>query len=258
MKIPDKWNMRTAGYALLFLLALLAVLKLILTPPIEQDPAYHNFSDKTTLLTIPNFWNVVSNLPFLIVGLLGFFKIRMLLEDKRQYLIFFAGTALVSFGSAYYHLSPNNSTLVWDRLPMTIGFMALFSILISEFIHLKRGHQLLVPLLILGILSVVYWWLYDDLRFYLLIQFYPVLSIPIILTFFKSSYNLTIGYWLLLFAYVIAKVMEIYDYEIHNYLGVISGHTLKHLFAELGIFILLYTYMKREKRPDLSGNIAAS
>ena len=235
------------GYFILSILAIVAIAGIILSSSIEQNNSYHNFSDVDTFLNIPIFWNVVSNIPFLIVGLLGIYKLNIIAENKTQYLIFFLGISLVSIGSGYYHLNPNNNTLVWDRLPMTIGFMALFSIVISEFISKKNGQIILIPLLIIGLLSVVYWAAFDDLRFYILVQFYPILAIPVILIFFKSKYKLTIGYWLLLLAYVIAKIVEHFDYQIHNYTGLISGHTLKHLFASIGLFILFYTYIKRIK-----------
>jgi hypothetical protein len=237
------------GYFILAILALSALIAILLVPPIKQNEEYHNFSDKTTLLNIPNFWNVVSNLPFLIVGLVGLFKLNSFTTSKIQYGIFFTGIALVSFGSGYYHWNPNSNTLVWDRLPMTIAFMALCSIIISEFINDKTGRLLLWPLLIIGVLSVLYWVVFKDLRFYALVQYYPMVAMPVILIFFKSRYNLTGGYWLLLLAYLIAKLFEYYDYQVQNVLVVVSGHTLKHIAASLGIFILLYTYLKRKEKP---------
>ena len=235
------------GYFILSILAIVAIAGIFLSSSIEQNNSYHNFSDADTLLNIPNFWNVVSNLPFLVVGLLGIYKLNIIAENKTQYLMLFLGISLVSIGSGYYHLNPNNNTLVCDRLPMTIGFMALFSIVISEFINKNNGQKILIPLLIFGLFSVYYWVSFKDLRIYLLIQFFPLLAIPIILIFFKSTYTLTIGYWLLLLAYVVAKIFEYFDYQIHDYIGLISGHTLKHLFASIGLFILFYTYIKRRK-----------
>lgn len=234
------------GYFIISILAIVAIAGIFLSSSLEQKNSYHNFSDADTLLNIRNFWNVVSNLPFLAVGLLGIYKLNIIAENKAQYFVFFLGISLVSIGSGYYHLNPNSNTLVLDRLPMTIGFMALFSIVISEFIHKIVGQKLLVPLLIIGLLSVVYWAVFDDLRFYILVQYYPILAIPVILIFFKPKYTLTIGYWLLLLAYVIAKIFERFDYQTHIYTG-ISGHTLKHLFASIGLFILFYTYIKRRK-----------
>ena len=234
------------GYIILTAIAILGVAGIFMLSPIEQDKEYHNFCDSETIFNIPNFWNVVSNIPFLVIGLIGLYKTTTLLETKIQYIVFFLGISLVSIGSGYYHLNPNNNTLVWDRLPMTIAFMSLFSIIISEFIDFKIGLKSLFALVLIGLLSVIYWIVFNDLKIYILVQFYPVLAILVILIFFKSKYNLTIGYWLLLLAYIIAKIFEHFDYQTQSTLKILSGHTLKHLVISIGIFILLWTYLNRK------------
>ena len=240
------------GYLILTAIAVLALTGIFILSPIEQNKEYHNFCDSDTIFNIPNFWNVVSNIPFLIIGLIGLYKTTTLLETKIQYIMFFLGISLVSIGSGYYHLNPNNSTLVWDRLPMTIAIMSLFSIIISEFIDLKVGLKSLLPAVIIGLLSVVYWIIFNDLKIYILVQFYPVLAIFVILIFFKSKYNLTIGYWLLLFAYIIAKIFEHFDYQTQSVLKIMSGHTLKHIVISIGIFSLLYTYINRKNNKQIA------
>ena len=235
------------GYLLLTFFAVLSLIGMFIVSPIEQDKAYHNFSDIHTFFGVPNFWNVISNAPFFIVGFLGIYKLSSFASVKTQYLLFFLGVLLVAFGSGYYHLDPNDYTLVWDRIPMTIAFMSLFSIVISEFINSGKGRSLLFPLLITGLLAVLYWIFFNNLSFYAFVQFYPMLAIPVILIFFKSDHTLTIGYWLLLLAYIISKLLEHFDYEVHDFLGVISGHSLKHIVAEIGVFILFYTFIKRKQ-----------
>jgi len=122
----------------------------LLSSPIAQDPNYHLFADHRTLLAIPNFWNVMSNLPFLIVGTLGFRASLQITEDplRNAWLVFFAGVFLTAFGSGYYHLAPDNDTLAWDRLTMTIGFMSFVAIIIGEYLSIPWGRRLLVPLLV--------------------------------------------------------------------------------------------------------------
>jgi len=39
--------------------------------PTPQPPAYHDFADQRPLLGLPHALNVISNMPFLIVGALG-------------------------------------------------------------------------------------------------------------------------------------------------------------------------------------------
>ena len=242
------------GYIILIATAVLSIAALFFIAPIEQDTAYHHFCDSKTMFTIPNFWNVVSNLPFLIVGFIGLLKASKFPKPKIQYLLFFTGISLVSFGSGYYHWNPNNETLVWDRLPMTIAFMSLFSIIISEFIDEKKGLKILTPALLIGLFSVIYWQVFNDLRIYALVQFYPMLAIPVILILFRSKYNLSFGYWVLSAAYLFAKVFEHFDHEIDHWLNGVSGHPLKHVVAATGIFFMLYTYTKRQKIESPSKN----
>jgi len=244
------------GFALIIVTALIVLAGILSQGPIAQDISYHLFADTREIWSVPNFWNVVTNVPFVIVGLLGLYKLKfpgklnVISDINIAYILLFFGTFLVGFGSSYYHLEPNNQTLVWDRLPMTIAFMALFSIIISEFISVRSGRALLLPLILAGILSVAYWHFSEvrgegDLRFYLLIQFYPMLAAPIILLCFCSRCTHVYAYGWLLLAYIVAKLFEHFDAEVFNVLGVISGHSLKHLAAALGMYVLLVYYQKR-------------
>jgi hypothetical protein len=244
------------GFALIITTALILLAGILYQNPIPQDIRYHLFADTREIWSIPNFWNVVSNIPFVIVGLLGLYKSRFpgtlnIADDNSiAYVLLFFGTLLVGLGSGYYHLDPSNQTLVWDRLPMTIAFMALLSIIISEFISVRSGRSLLLPLILAGILSVAYWHIGEirgegDLRFYVLVQFYPMLAIPVILICFRSRCTHVYAYWWLLLAYVVAKLFEHFDVEVYDAFGVISGHSMKHLTAALGMYVLLVFYQKR-------------
>lgn len=178
-------------------------------------------------------------------------KIRLITDIKAAYTMFFLGVSLVAFGSGYYHLWPDNGSLVWDRLPMTVAFMALFTIVISEFTSFHVGKFTLWPLVVLGAFSVFYWNRTEnngegDLRLYILVQFIPLLVIPLMLLFFKSKFTRTSGYWFLLCAYVFAKAFEHFDEAIHNILFILSGHSLKHIVAALGVLFLLKAYNNRE------------
>lgn len=245
------------GFFLMAVLIFIVPVIIFMQEPIAQDPGYHLFKDTRFIFSVNNFYNVISNIPFLMVGLLGLYKIiisnqlKLLVELKLAYLLLYFGLVLVAFGSGYYHLEPNNQTLLWDRLPMTISFMALMSVLIGEFLSVKTAKLILMPLIIVGIASVLHWYLGElkgvgDLRFYILVQFVPVLSIPIILSFFKSSFKQVYGYWLLLLAYIVAKILEYFDGEVFGFSGLVSGHSLKHVMAALGMFLLLNYFEKRK------------
>lgn len=236
---------------LLYMLALVVLIALGFSDPIAQDVRYHNFADKRNIYAISNFWNVMSNIPFLLVGMYALVKLKKMFYDTQMhaaFILFFVGISLVAFGSGYYHLNPNNETLIWDRLPMTIAFMVLFAIIISEFISLREGKKLLYPLLGLGMFSVVYWVMKDDLRLYAFVQFYPMLVMPVILLSFKARFTLHSGYWYLLLCYALAKILEHYDHVIYEALGFISGHSLKHMVAAFGLYVLVRVYLKREEQ----------
>lgn len=253
-----KYSLHRTAYILIALIAALVIAFVGTMAPIPQDLNYHIFADTREFLSIPNALNVISNLPFLFVGLLGLYYMAKSKNDmpfiinsnRWGYFSIFLGTALVGLGSGYYHLSPNNQTLVWDRLPMTIAFMGLYSVIISEFLNERVGKIFLIPLLVAGIFSVLYWWVTEiktvgDLRPYVVVQFFPILTIPILLTCFKSKYNLTSYYWWLLLTYILAKLFEHFDSQIYETISLVSGHSIKHILPAIGLYLLLYSYKNR-------------
>ena len=244
------------GLVIIFSILLAGIVIILNVDPIAQNPNYHVFSDARTLFDIPNFLNVISNLPFLLIGFLGVQKIMadklvIIQQFRSAYLIVFAGLMLVSLGSVYYHLWPANATLVWDRLPMVMVFMSLFSVIIAELISLKTARLIIWPLFIMGVSSVIYWHFGEingqgDLRFYALVQFLPMLMIPVILICFDPYFSRSDAYWWVLLFYLLAKFFEHYDAQVYSAMGFISGHTLKHLFAAAGMWVLLVSYGKRK------------
>lgn len=108
----------------------------LLTDPMPQPLNYHDFSDSRRWLGIQNSANVISNLPFLLIGTYGLFELKRNTYGSSFplliYSIFFFSVTLISIGSAMYHLSPNSDLLVLDRLPMSASFTSLFSIIIGK------------------------------------------------------------------------------------------------------------------------------
>jgi hypothetical protein len=242
---------------LLILLSVTISLAVFLfVPAIPQDRAYHDFADQRVFWGIPNFFNVASNLPLFIIGFLGIHQVSQLnsfgnlLELRKAYFAFFAGVFLTGMGSAFYHLSPANDSLVWDRMPMIIAFMALFAIVVGEIISAELANRMLYPLIVLGMLSVVYWFWSEqnnqgDLRFYGLIQFLPLLLIPIILLAGKTRSIPSAYIWALLVSYAAAKMAEFGDLALFQEFGYLSGHTIKHLLAALGVWFVILGLKKR-------------
>lgn len=239
-------------YAILVIFILGSFIWVLTLSPMPQPQSYHAFTDTRMFLGIPNILNVFSNILFLIVGLLGiqFCIHHDLVGAKNAWLLFFVGILLVSIGSAYYHWNPNNTTLVWDRLPMTMGFMGLLIALLSEYVDTRLGNNiLLLSALLFGSATVVYWHWTDDLRFYLWVQFLPLIIIVLLVSLLKSSYP---GQWIILLVlafYILAKITEIYDTEIYNLTNnLISGHTIKHCLAAISCYFVLLMLRQREIR----------
>jgi Ceramidase len=240
-----QFNRRVVWLAIV-IVAPLAYL-LLLHAPIPQDKGYHIFADVRTCLGIQNFGNVASNLAFLLVGVVGaLWCARNLRTGARlSWIVFFTGVALVFVGSGYYHATPNDDTLVWDRLPMTLAFMGLFAALMSEHLGARFEQPVLIPALVIGVASV-FWWRYtDDLRVYVWVQGAPLLAIPFILAMFPGRYSHR-GYLLYGLAfYALAKVAEYYDKETYALTSLfISGHSVKHLLAAMAP-LFLYLMLRR-------------
>ena len=243
-------------HSILLFAALAAIVAVFARPAVPQDLAYHRFADQRSLLGIPNCLNVLSNVPFAIAGLLGLMTTRRRGNDpwtRWPYIALFAGVALTTLGSGYYHLQPGNAGLVWDRLPMTVGFMGLLTALLGERISVSVSRWLFVPLLLLGAGSVLYWYWSElrhagDLRLYILVQFGSLLLIVLILLLYPARNGGT-GYVVAaLGAYAAAKVFESADNQIFSLGHFVSGHTIKHLTAAVGVAFLVA--MQRKRLPE--------
>jgi predicted membrane channel-forming protein YqfA (hemolysin III family) len=229
-----------------------------------QPQAYHDFADQRPLLGLPHMLNVLSNLPFLIVGVWGlaWMAKEAFANNKRAnaafiepverwpYAVFFLGLVLTAFGSAYYHADPTNDRLMWDRIGLAITLMALFTAVLAERLDWRLAGWLLGPLVLLGVGSVIYWHFTEvqqagDMRLYLVVQFFPLLCLPVLLLFFPPRCTGTADLTASLACYVVAKVLEIVDRQVYAQGGLVSGHTMKHLVAGLGAYFVLFMLQRR-------------
>jgi len=219
------------------------VLMFFLLTPIPQPQSYHNFADKRHFLGIPYFFNVISNIGFLLAGYQGIKNLSSSnLPTKLMYQIFFAFVFLGGIGSIYYHMIPNNMSLLWDRLPMIIAIMALVSAIVAERVSLNFGFLVLWPLTILASISVIYWEYTEmkgrgDVRSYAFAQLAPVVLIPFILWKLPSARAGDVHLWRMITFVGIARLLEVLDSVIFvlTY-HVVSGHTAKQLFLCLAVY----------------------
>ncbi len=253
---------KRAGIWPFLTLALAVGIAALLTPRVDLPPSYHHFADHRSWLGVPNFGDVASNIVYLVAGLWGLAFLagrsggNHFLEPRERwpYFLVFLGLVLTAFGSAYYHMAPDNDRLVWDRVPMTIVFMPLVSALIAERVNLKLDLWLLPILTAAGVGSVMQWHFSvehgaGDLRFFGAVQLYAVLALFAVLLL-PPRY--TRGSDLLIVAglYVFAKIAELADRQIFSLGHVVSGHTLKHLASGVAGFWILRMLQKRQPAPQ--------
>uniref|UniRef100_A0A7S4K532 Alkaline ceramidase n=1 Tax=Odontella aurita TaxID=265563 RepID=A0A7S4K532_9STRA len=220
---------------------------------------------------VPNFFDVTSNVVIFLGGVAGIAVLSLnnsahgVEGDEWQLTVclpvLFGATAVVSAGSCIYHWNPNSNTLVFDRLPMTVAFMAIFTFLLDERIQplhgdvdtrdsSRVGPLILTPLVFLGSASVLYWHVTDDLRPYFLVQFVPILAVPVLLSLYPPRYTGQGHIISALFWYVVAKVCEEKDLEIYVATRKrVSGHTLKHITAGFVPFCIAYMLLVRKPIP---------
>jgi hypothetical protein len=236
---------------------------LFVAGPMPQAKSYHHFKDDRMMLGVPNALNVLSNMPFLLVGVWGLWYLligsgsqpgRAWREpaERWAFVLMFLGVALTGFGSTYYHLQPANDRLVWDRLPMALGFMGLIVAMMAERISTQLAGFLLLPLAVIGIGSVLQWnWTerHDrgDLRLYFFVQGYSLFFVLVTPLLFPPRYTRTADWYVGLGWYLLAKACESLDGPIYSITaGIVSGHTLKHLLGAVSTYWLLRMLMLRQ------------
>jgi hypothetical protein len=247
---------RTGRIRLVVAVALAGVLASLVLPPLRQWQDYHQFADARTWLGVPNFWNVISNIGFLVVGSLGLSSLWKVSGagtgarfsdpvERHCFVICFLGVTLTGFGSAYYHWHPTDATLVWDRLPMTVVFMAVLAVTVCERISIPAGQRLLWPLVAAGIASVIYWRWSGNLWPYAAAQYLSLVIIGLLLVLFPPRYTRSSDFVWIVGLYALAKVLEGLDARLFALGQLMSGHALKHLAAAGAVYWLVVMVARR-------------
>lgn len=232
----------------LLAIPVLALIGGLALDPLPQPLAYHDFADGRALWGIPNFGDVATNLAFLASGLLG---LSLCLKRRPpdallSWSVFFLGVTLVSAGSAYYHWNPGNGTLVWDRLPMTVGFMGAYVALLAEHVSMRLQRDLLLSATLAGFTAVGVWAMSDDLRAYFAVQAIALGSILLILVLFPHRDGRMRYLVAAVACYALAILCEQLDKPIFVLTaGTVSGHSAKHLFAAAAPFWLYWMLRER-------------
>jgi hypothetical protein len=202
----------------------------------------HSYADSRPALGVPNFQNVMSNLAFLLAGVLGLaHRARAAPAPARAaWWVFYAGMVLTACGSAWHHLAPSDATLLWDRLGMVVAFVGLLAAVIAESTAVRLGAAWLVPAVALGAASVLWWRLSGNLGVYAWVQLAPLAAVVTALAGGWLAPAMRTALLASLACYVLAKFAETFDARIYLTSGhLTSGHTLKHLLAAAAAFAIL-------------------
>jgi hypothetical protein len=240
----------------LIALTVACALAAVLLPRFAQPLDYHAFADRRAALGIANFLDVASNAGFLLAGIAGLVVVavrRSAFEfqaERWPYAVFFLGLLLTFGGSVYYHLAPDNATLFWDRLPMTVVFMGLVSSQVVDRVSIRAGLMLLAPMLVVGAASVVYWQMSEragqgDMLPYVIVQGYTIVVLLLIAVLYPSRYTKASALYYVFAWYVLGKVLESFDDEIYALGHIASGHTLKHLAAAASGLVVCWALARR-------------
>lgn len=216
--------------------------------PKADSPHYFDFADQLTLFGVPHAWDVLSNLGFFAAGIYGLLEVAKNWRKGTPSMailgsVLSLAAILTCVGSAYFHWTPNPHTLIWDRIPMTIGFAAVAAMVVADRISARFGLVTLAVLVPFGLLTIIgYANGFLDLRPYMLLQFGSLIFILFTISIYRSGHIRNSMYSVAVFWYVLAKIFESYDQAILDFTGFVSGHTLKHLCASVAIFWLLTFY----------------
>lgn len=227
------------------LLALAAMLA-----PIAQPQDYHQFADTRGLalgrMVLPNAADVLTSLAFVAVGVAGLVGHRRAPPPQRLPMgLLFAALVVTGLGSVGYHLAPNDATLVWDRLPMTLAFAGALGALASERLGPAPGRRWLLGWLLLGTLGVAHWAVAGDLRLYLVAQFGGLGALLLWCRLPPAAGMARLPWGWLVLAYGLAKGCELLDWQIWSLSGgVLAGHTAKHLLAALGVVPMVWVLLR--------------
>src|SRR3954453_15762287 len=98
---------------------------------IAQPAHYNEFADQSAAFGLPHAADVFSNAGFALVAIWGWLTLRPRRDSEQLragwpgYRLFLIGLFLTAFGSAFYHLAPDNARLIWDRLPIALACAGL-------------------------------------------------------------------------------------------------------------------------------------
>ncbi|MGL4668449.1 MAG: hypothetical protein ACRCWR_11045, partial [Saezia sp.] len=114
-------------------------------PQVTQFESYHDFADQSNIFGLPHVWDVLSNLPFGIIGIWGLMVTRRVssvegsVAARDMLQLFFYGLIATCVCSSFYHLNPDNASVFLDRLGMTVAFAGILALAVTVCVSERAG-----------------------------------------------------------------------------------------------------------------------
>ena len=205
--------------------ALLGVVLALLTagifgPFVAQPGHLHGFVDQRSWWEIACAMDVLSNLPFALLGLMGLVCLfshrrRIPLAQRGLVTLFFIGLAVTAVASSWYHSQADDAGLAIDRLGMVVAFAGLLGLAAADRISARAGVALGLAVLVLGPLSVAVWFASGNVLAWAALQFG----------------GMALVLWLIVI-YAVAKIFEQADEAVYALSSqLVAGHSIKHVVA---------------------------
>jgi hypothetical protein len=235
-----------------------------LGPTVAQYANYHAFADQRTLWGLSFAMDVLSNLPFALLGAWGLVRLRsthtpparrtgfaaLVPCDAQRPLaaLFFGGLLLTALCSGYYHLHPNDAGLAIDRMGMLAAFAGLLGLAAADRISARAGQWTAAAVLALGPVAVGVWALNGNLLPWSVLQ-----GGGMVLVLCLALRRPLVGAWgvplvAVIAWYALAKVLELGDHQVLALThGLVSGHTLKHIAAGMAAWPVIAVMQNGEQ-----------
>ncbi len=226
--------------------------------PVLRGPAFHHYADARWLLGLPHAGDVLSNLPFVWVGIAGLIAARRAVGLPRGLVaLFFAGILGIGLGSGAYHVHPTDATLVFDWLPIVIAVAFLVALVASDRVDRSLGRIAAVVLPTAGLVSVMWWWAGGgtdggDMRFYATLQLLFIAMVPVMVLLYPKGRLPRADLLCGMVCFVLARLVNTRDASILDSTTLVSGHTVKHLMAGLAAWFVLRAVRRSATTPAVA------
>ena len=230
---------RPAELALLLAVAALAALAALL-PATGLPAGYHDFADQRTLLGLPHALDVLSNLPFAVMGAWGLWWLRRVPLDRLGTAqrglagLFFIGLMATAFCSSSYHLDPHDAGLCIDRVGMSLAFAGLLGLAAADRISARAGVALAALVAVAAPATALVAWLGGNMTPWAVLQGGGLVLLAALAL--RRPQPRALGFSIIgvIAFYAVAKALELADAPVFALTQqLISGHSAKHLVAAL-------------------------